>query len=64
MSQQHEGQLPEERRKEIFAALVEAQDRAAGVAQSRQLVAEQFGVSEAQVRAIESEGLEHEWPPL
>ena len=59
-----EGQLPEERRKEIFLALVEAQDQAASVAQSRALITERFGVSEAEVRQIEREGLDKQWPPL
>ncbi len=56
--------LPEPRRKEIFLALVETQDRRVGVARSRQLVASQFGVSVDQIRMIEQEGLDHEWPPL
>jgi len=51
-------------RKEIFLALVEAQDQEVGVARSRRLIAERFGLSEAQVREIEEEGLDHEWPPL
>jgi hypothetical protein len=59
-----EGQLAETQRKEIFLALVDAQDHAMGVAQSRQLVAQRFGVSEAQVRAVEREGLDRQWPPL
>src|SRR5262245_22560785 len=59
-----EGKLPEEGRKEIFQALVEAQDQEVGVAQSRRLVAERFGISEEQVRQIEREGLDHQWPPL
>jgi hypothetical protein len=56
--------LPEERRKEIFLALVEAQDHEMPVDTSRKLVAERFGVSEAQVRRIEREGLDNDWPPL
>jgi hypothetical protein len=56
--------LPEDRRKEIFLALVEAQDREEGVTQSRRSVAERFGVSEDQVRQIEREGLDRQWPPL
>ena len=56
--------LSKSRRKEIFRALVDAQDQAVGVARSRTLVAERFGVSEQQVRDIESEGLEGQWPPL
>jgi len=54
----------EDRRREVFRALVEAQDQGAGVARSRTLVAERFGLSEKQVRDIEQEGLQAEWPPL
>lgn len=65
MSLHHtEESLPESRRKEIFQALVEAQDRNVSVAQSRRLVARQFGVSEKDVRDIEEEGLDGQWPPL
>jgi len=56
--------LPEERRKEIFLALVDAQDHDMSVAQSRKMIADKFGLSETQVRQIEREGLEQEWPPL
>ena len=55
---------PEARRMEIFQALVEAQDQEVGVAKLRQIVADRFGVSELQVRQIEQEGLDREWPPL
>ena len=55
---------PEPRRKEIFLALVEAQDRGMSPAASRKAVAERFGVSEGQVRQIEREGLDNDWPPL
>jgi hypothetical protein len=63
---EHEGgeQLAEDRRKEIFLAIVNAQDRDMDVAQSRKLVVEHFGVSESQVRRIEREGLDGKWPPL
>jgi hypothetical protein len=56
--------LPEPRRKEIFLALVEAQDHGMSPAESRKVVAERFGVSEGQVRKIEREGLDNDWPPL
>jgi hypothetical protein len=59
-----EKQLSEPQRKEIFLALVEAQDQAMTVAQSRKAVAERFGLSESQVRIIEGEGLDSDWPPL
>jgi hypothetical protein len=56
--------LSESRRQEIFLALVHSQDEGTDVAASRTLMAQRFGVSEAQVRQIEREGLEKQWPPL
>jgi DNA-directed RNA polymerase sigma subunit (sigma70/sigma32) len=56
--------LPEPRRKEIFLALVDAQDHEMTVAQSRKAVAERFGVSDSQIRQIEREGMDQQWPPL
>lgn len=56
--------LPEALRKEIFHALVDAQDQDMSVSQSRRWIAERYSLSEEQVRQIESEGLEAEWPPL
>ena len=57
-------ELPEPQRKEIFLALVDAQDHGLGVAKSRKAVAERFEISEALVREIEEEGIDNEWPPL
>jgi hypothetical protein len=59
-----ERSLSEPRRKEIFLALVEAQDSGESVAQSRKQIAEQFGVTEQLLRRIEQEGLDNGWPPL
>jgi hypothetical protein len=59
-----EGHLSEERRKEIFQALVYAQDHEMTVPQSRQAVAARFGVTQIQVQQIEREGLDNNWPPL
>ena len=56
--------LSESRRKEIFLALVTAQDSEMSVSRSRKVVAEQFGVTDEQVLKIEREGLDNEWPPL
>jgi len=56
--------LSEESRKEIFLAIVDAQDHEMDVAQSHRFVMERFGVSENQVREIEREGLDRQWPPL
>ena len=63
ISQESVDNLPEDRRREIFLALVEAQDHEMTVSQSREAVAARFGVSEAQVRKIEREGLDNNWPP-
>jgi len=57
-------EMTEDRRKEIFTALVEAQDQAMSVAQSRSVVGKKFGLTEAQVRQIEREGMDQQWPPL
>jgi hypothetical protein len=56
--------LSEEQRKEVFLALVNAQDKEMSVARSRKAIAEEFGLTDEQVRKIEREGLDHEWPPL
>lgn len=54
-----------QQRREIFHALVATQDQATmSVPQSRQHVTKQFEITEAQLRQIEEEGLEKEWPPL
>lgn len=59
-----EAPLPEEQRKEIFLAIVDAQDHDMSVVQSRKLIAEKFGISERQLRQIEKDGMENQWPPL
>jgi hypothetical protein len=56
--------LSQPERMEVFLALVEAQDRDMTVAQSRKAVAERFRIEEEQVRRIEREGLDGNWPPL
>ena len=55
---------PETLRMEIFKALVDAQDQEMGVARSRKLVAERFGITEGQLKEIEEEGLDRQWEPL
>ncbi len=61
-----EESLTEPRRKEIFQALVEFQDQQSeiNVSQSRKLIAEKFGISENQIKQIERDGLDQQWPPL
>ena len=54
-----------QQRREIFHALVSTQDLALmTVPQSREYVCKQFDITDAQLRQIEDEGLEKEWPPL
>jgi hypothetical protein len=56
--------LSPERRQDVFAALVAAQDSGLPVPQSRKLISERFGIGEGEVRLIEREGLDNHWPPL
>ncbi len=57
-------QISEDRRRAIFAAVVEAQDGKMDVARSRQIVAFRFGLNETQIEQIEQQGIEGAWPPL
>jgi hypothetical protein len=57
-------QLSEDRRREIFLALVQTQDSGTPVAESREAVARRFDLTARQVRDIEREGLDGDWPPL
>jgi hypothetical protein len=59
-----EDTMPEETRRKVFAALVEAQDLGDSVQQSRATVANRFKLTEQDVRMIEREGLDALWPPL
>ena len=53
-----------QQRREIFHNLVMTQDVEPNVPRSRQIVTEKYDITEAQLRQIEEEGLEKEWPPL
>ena len=54
-----------QQRQDIFLALVTTQDMGVmTVSQSREHVTKQFDIGDAQLRQIEEEGLENEWPPL
>jgi hypothetical protein len=56
--------LSEPVRREIFSALVDAQDQEMPVAESRCEIARRFGVTDEELREIEREGLENDWPPF
>ena len=56
--------LSQAQRKEVFRALVEAQDGGMNLPQSREAVAQRFALNECQLKRIEREGLEATWPPL
>jgi len=54
-----------QQRKDIFRQLVTTQDSGTlSVAQSRQAIIKEHGLTDTQLREIEEEGLEKEWPPL
>ncbi len=57
--------LTAQQKQEIFHALVTTQDLGLmTVPQSIQHVAKQFDITDAQLRQIEEEGIDKEWPPL
>jgi hypothetical protein len=56
--------IPEERRRYYFRLLVVAQDLDMTVVESRQMLADRFGLTDAQVQRIEQEGITGNWPPL
>lgn len=54
-----------QQRKEIFRALTQIQDeRSVSIAESRQNVMQQFKITDMQLRLIEDEGTDKDWPPL
>jgi hypothetical protein len=54
-----------QQRQEIFRALVSTQDQIPlNVRRSYELVTEQYEINDEQLRQIENEGIEKEWPPL
>jgi hypothetical protein len=56
--------LTETRRRSIFADLVAAQDEGLDVPCSRELVACQHVVALDEVKGVEREGIDKQWPPL
>lgn len=56
--------LQEEKRREIFRALVELQDEGFATDLSRARIADQFNIKVGEVQDIEREGLSNDWPPL
>jgi len=54
-----------QQRKEIFLALVTAQDTGLmTVGQSLQHIRQQYDLTDTQLRQIEEEGIDKDWPPL
>ena len=56
--------LTMQQRQEIFHYLVMTQDVVHNVRKSYQMVTEKYEINEKQLREIEDEGLDKEWPPL
>lgn len=57
-------QLTAEEKRDLFRLLVESQDSGTTVAESRQQLANKFGLSVPEVVQIEREGIANNWPPL
>ncbi len=54
-----------QQRREIFLALVNTQDQnTMSVSESRQSIIKQFKITDVQLRQIEEEGSDKDWPPL
>ena len=54
-----------QQRREIFRALVDTQDQnTMSVAESRQQIIRDYKITDAQLRQIEEEGSDRDWPPL
>jgi hypothetical protein len=56
--------LTKQQKRDIFRDLVSIQDLGNPVRRSRELVMEKFEISDSQLKEIEDEGLEEQWPPL
>ncbi len=57
--------LTTQKRREIFHSLVTTQDLGLmTVPQSRQHIMKQYDITEDQLRQIEEEGTDQDWPPL
>ena len=56
--------LAKARRRAIFAELVSTQDLGVDVAQSRAFVSAQHAVAIDEVKQVEREGIDKQWPPL
>jgi hypothetical protein len=57
--------LTMQQRRDIFSSLVQTQDQGnLTVPESRKFIIDQFQITDAQLRQIEEEGLDKEWPPL
>ncbi len=57
--------LTVQQRREIFEDLVFTQDELPlNVRKSYEIVTEKYAITEYQLRQIENEGLEKQWPPL
>lgn len=54
-----------QQRKEIFRALTEMQDEhLMSIPESRQNIIQQYKITDMQLRLIEDEGTDKDWPPL
>ncbi|MCC6417415.1 MAG: hypothetical protein IT429_04120 [Gemmataceae bacterium] len=53
-----------QQRQEIFHELVITQDTVGNVRKSYEILTDKYQINDEQLRQIEDEGLDKEWPPL
>lgn len=51
-------------RRAAFAELVASQDKGYSVERSRAFVCRKYTLSEEEIKGLEREGIERQWPPL
>ena len=56
--------LTPQQKMDIFQELVETQDSVKNVRKSYEVITEKFEINEDQLKPIEDEGLDKQWPPL
>ena len=59
-----EAGMEETDRKEVFRTLVDLQDRGCQFEDSHDQAAARYGITRTELRRIEREGIDKQWPPL
>jgi hypothetical protein len=56
--------IPIDKKRQIFAELVELQDKGFSPRESKQMLANKYIITLWVIQHIEDEGIDREWPPL